>query len=85
MNEGVDRSENDYEPKRKKTKFNHQEQALFYFSGNLWKNNVKAFELDIIMRTNHKEFAEMQHRLRNLRHGDKNKLEKTIINETIKG
>ena len=78
MNEGIDRSDNDYEPPKKKTKFNHQEQALFYFSENLWKQHVKSYELDTIMRTKHKEFAGLQHRIRNLRHTGKNKLEKML-------
>ena len=69
MNEGLDRWENDYgngSPKSKKSKSNHQEEAIFYFSENLWKTHIKAFELDQIMRTKHQEFAALQHRLRNL-------------------
>ena len=82
MTEGIDRSANDYdncnETKAKKSKINKQEQALFYFSENLWKKHVKAYELETIMRTQHKEFAALQHRVRNLRYTAKNKLEKML-------
>ena len=40
----------------------------FYLKYNLWKDNVSMFELKEIMRTKNKEFAALQHRLRELRH-----------------
>ena len=69
-----------YESSAKKSKANKRsemEKALYYFSDNLWKTHIEAYELTQIMRTNNKEFAEIQHRLRDLRHERNKNNEKT--------
>ena len=45
------------------------------FETNIWRSCFKAYELIKIERTTHKEFAELQHRVRNQRHTTPQKLE----------
>ena len=52
------------------------DKATIDFETNIWKSCFKSYELDTIERTNHKDFAKLQHRIRNLRHVKSQKLEK---------
>ena len=44
------------------------DKAIHNFGINLWKTSMKSYELTEIMRTKNKRYAEILHRLRNLRH-----------------
>ena len=56
----------------RKTKIKDPRYLLYH---NLWKDNCVCYELTKIMRTENKEFADLQHRLRELRF-DGGKLQK---------
>ena len=55
-------------PTKKRKKCTEMEKAIYNFSTNLWKSNMKSYELTEIMRTENRKFAEVLHSLRNLRH-----------------
>ena len=55
------------------------DEALANFSSNLWTKYIKFYELKEIMRTSDKKFAQILHRVRDIRHQDSGNSEKLTL------